>query len=70
MTLLHVMSCMLATLLSTCGSQVGHSYVGHISPDSSVGQWSNKGMQVAMIPALISKGIQAMHHDHSINQTF
>ena len=27
---------------------------------------SNKGMQVAMIPALISKGMQAMHHDHSI----
>ena len=27
-------------------------------------------MQVAMIPALISKGMQAMHHDRSINQTF
>ena len=23
-----------------------------------------------MIPALISKGMQAMHHDRSINQTF
>ena len=23
-----------------------------------------------MIPALVSKGMQAMHHDRSINQTF
>ena len=52
----------------------GHKWViatvGYISPDCSVGQWvsgSNKGMQVAMIPVLVSKGMQAMHHDRSIN---
>ena len=62
------MSCMLHYFHATCGSQVGHSCGGLHQSGLFCG--SNKGMQVAMIPALISKGMQAMHHDHSINQTF
>ena len=73
-TLFHIMSCMHVTLLScnmwvTSGS---YSYGGLHQSGLFCGSvhGSNKGMQVAMIPALISKGMQAMHHDHSINQTF
>ena len=70
-TLFHIMSC-IVTLLScnmwvTSGSQLW--WVTSVR----IVLWvsgSNKGMQVAIIPALISKGMQAMHHDHSINQTF
>ena len=69
-TLFH-MSCHACYI--TFMQHVGHKWViaavGYISPDCSV-RGSNKEMQVAMIPALISKGMQAMHHDHSINQTF
>ena len=68
-TLFHIMSCMLHYFYATCGSQVGHSYGGlHQSGlfCGSVGQIK----ECAMIPALISKGMQAMHHDRSINQTF
>ena len=70
-TLFHIMSCLLHYFYATCGSQVGHSYTWVTSV--RIVLWvsgSNKGMQVAMIPALVSKGMQAMHHDHSINQTF
>ena len=53
---------------------VGHKWViAAVVTSVRIVLWvsgSNKGMQVAMIPALISKGMQAMHHDHSINQTF
>ena len=52
---------------ATCGSQL--RWVTSVR----IVLWvsgSNKGMQVAMIPALVSKGMQAMHHDRSINQTF
>ena len=68
-TLFHIMSCMLYYFHAACGSHAAIRWVTSVR----IVLWVsglNKGMQVAMIPALISKGMQAMHHDRSINQTF